>query len=205
MGAGVAGLNPSAARWAGPSSACKEKHRRAERCEEEGTVGATMDGAGRDREELEGMSRAGRWSSKPTSRTRLPWAGAPRRRSRGRGEHREMDAMGGKVERAVTWEGRVARAQGAWDRAEGTPSWARGRNAGQREPPWMSRARARPRMKLGTTTMATAEGGRSKDQGARDLVEKQDIAAAGVEETPGRGSSAVEKSVNGGGISAYGG
>jgi hypothetical protein len=30
-----------------------------------------------------------------------------------------MDAMGGKVERAVTWEGRVARAQGAWDRAEG--------------------------------------------------------------------------------------
>jgi hypothetical protein len=27
--------------------------------------------------------------------------------------------MGGKVERAVTWEGRVARAQEAWDRAEG--------------------------------------------------------------------------------------
>jgi hypothetical protein len=45
--------------------------------------------------------------------------GAPRRRSRGRGKHREMDAMGGKVERAVTWEGRVARAQEAWDRAEG--------------------------------------------------------------------------------------
>lgn len=64
--------------------------------------------------------------------------------------------MGRKVERAVTWEGRVPRAQGAWDRAAGR----RGRRREMERRPSKAWARmaasAAPELMLRVGTSAAA-------------------------------------------------